>query len=101
MLDYGNVVDKVSSNVGTTSNRWWNMNAPLANSSSYSQKYNVNLAVNLFFLASKNTPIYPRMADSISIPAKANLWAVLGESPDLSLKFSVLSQEQYEKLHPQ
>jgi hypothetical protein len=52
MLDYGNVVNKVSSNVGTTSNRWWNMNAPLANSSSYSQKYNVNLAVNLFFLAS-------------------------------------------------
>jgi hypothetical protein len=225
MLDYGNVVDKVSSNVGTTSNRWWNMNAPLANSSSYSQKYNVNLAVNLFFLASyqkiyqdffrwsqwenadptaynfdwytgsgdlfgasglssaippsnaywkrdnlfslryanwnkdkfmgilpnsqfgdlavvdlgtistsgskipvgaydgvndsgdfhqmktwqesvntntsstsKNTPIYPRMADSISIPAKANLWAVLGESPDLSLKFSVLALRQAEAL---
>lgn len=224
MLDYGNVVDETTEKVGTTTNRWWNMQTPLAKSSSYSQKYNVNLAVNLFFLAgyqkiyqdffrwsqwenadptsynfdwyqgsgnifssgissaippandywkrdnlfslryanwnkdkfmgvlpnsqfgdlavvdlgsvsmsgskipvgaydgindsgsfhqmqtrteslntgstssSKSAPIYPRDPDSISIREKSNLWAVLGESPDLSLKFSVLSLRQAEAI---
>lgn len=222
MLDYGNVVDKSATWIGTSANRWWNMQSPLANSSSYSQKYNVNLAVNLFFLASyqkiyqdffrwsqwenadptsynfdwyrgsgnlfgasdlaaaipassdywkrdnlfslryanwnkdkfmgilpnsqfgdlavvdlgsisatgskipvgaydgtndsgtfkqfqtssesyngstdKTTQIYPRNPDSISIRADSNLWAVLGESPDLKLKFSVLALRQAEAL---
>lgn len=222
MLDYGNVVDKSATWIGTTSNRWWNMNAPLAASTSYSQKYNVNLAVNLFFLATyqkiyqdffrwsqwenadptaynfdwyrgsgnlfgsanlaaaipagsnywkrdnlfslryanwnkdkfmgilpnsqfgdlavvdlgsvsglgskipvgaydgtndtgkfhqfqtssesfngstdKTTQIYPRDPDSISVRENANLWAVLGESPDLKLKFSVLALRQAEAL---
>lgn len=48
--------------------------------------------------SSKSTPIYPRSSDSISVPAKANLWAVLGESPDLNLKFSVLALRQAEAL---
>lgn len=223
MLGYGNVVNKTSSNVGTSTNRWWNMQTALSDSSSYSQKYNVNLAVNLFFLAgyqkiyqdffrwsqwenadptsynfdwyagsgnlfgtalsssipasndywkrdnlfslryanwnkdkfmgilpnsqfgdlavidlgtisasgskipvgaydgtndtgsfhqmqtktesfnagnstSTSTPIYPRHPDSISVRANANLWAVLGESPDLNLKFSVLALRQAEAL---
>lgn len=51
MLDYGSFVNKNSSSVGTGSNRWWNKSA-VSGDSSYSQKYNVNLAVNLFFLAS-------------------------------------------------
>lgn len=225
MLDYGNVVAKTSTWIGSDTNRWWNMQSALSDSSKYSQKYNVNLAVNLFPLAayqkiyqdffrwsqwenadptsynfdwyqgsgnlfgasglvssipasngywkrdnlfslryanwnkdkfmgvlpnsqfgdlavvdlgtisttgskipvgaydgvndsgdfhqmktwqesvntntsstSKNTPLYPRMADSISVPSKANLWAVLGESPDLNLKFSVLALRQAEAL---
>lgn len=224
MLDYGNVVNKDSAWIGTTANRWWNRQAALSDTSSYSQKYNVNLAVNLFFLASYQkiyqdffrwsqwenadptsynfdwytgsgsvfgssgietsvpkanaywkrdnlfslryanwnkdkfmgilpnsqfgdlavvdlgtisasgskipvgafdgindsgsfhqmktkdesantggstsfaTSIYPREPDSISIRAKSNLWAVLGESPDLSLKFSVLALRQAEAL---
>lgn len=224
MLDYGNVVFKNSTYVGGSSNRWWNMQSVLSDSSSYSQKYNVNLAVNLFPLAayqkiyqdffrwsqwenadptsynfdwyegsgnlfgasglssaipssndywkrdnlfslrycnwnkdkfmsilpnsqfgdlavvdlgsisvsgskvpvgaydgtndtgkfhqmktwqesantgsssSKNTPIFPRDSDSISVRANANLWAVLGESPDLNLKFSVLALRQAEAL---
>lgn len=225
MLDYGNFVTKNSSDIGTSSNRWWNMQAPLANSSYYSQKYNVNLAVHLFFLASyqkiyqdffrwsqwekadptsynfdwyqgsgnifgssglsssippnndywkrdnlfslryanwnkdkffgilpdsqfgdlavvdlgtisttgskipvgaydgtndsgsfhqmktrtesvntgssatsKSTPIYPRDSDSISVRENANLWALLGDSPDLNLKFSVLALRQAEAL---
>lgn len=222
MLDYGNVVQKTATWIGTSSNRWWNMQAPLANSDSYSQRYNVNLAVNLFFLASyqkiyqdffrwsqwenadptsynfdwyrgsgnlfgstdlttaipsssdywkrdnlfslryanwnkdkfmgilpnsqfgdlamidlgsvsttgskipvgaydgtndtgtfkqfqtaseshngssdKTTQIYPRNPDSISVRADSNLWAVLGESPDLKLKFSVLALRQAEAL---
>ena len=222
MLDYGNVIDKNATWIGTTSNRWWNMQTPLASSYGYSQKYNVNLAVNLFFLASyqkiyqdffrwsqwenadptsynfdwyqgsgnlfgstdlaatipsdsdywkrdnlfslryanwnkdkfmgilpnsqfgdlavvdlgaisasgskipvgaydgvndsgkfkqfqtasesfngssdKTTQIYPRDSDSISIRADSNLWAVLGESPDLKLKFSVLALRQAEAL---
>lgn len=52
MLDYGNVVRNTSTWIGTGTNRWWNMQSALSDSSSYSQKYNVNLAVNLFFLAS-------------------------------------------------
>lgn len=51
MLDYGNVVDEASSWVGSGTNRWWNMQAALSDSSSYSQKYNVNLAVELMTLA--------------------------------------------------
>lgn len=225
MLDYGNVVDKNATWIGTKTERWWNMNAPLSDSFGYSQKYNVNLAVNLFFLASyqkiyqdffrwsqwenadptaynfdwyrgvgnlfgasdlaasipstndywkrdnlfslryanwnkdkfmgilpnsqfgdlavvdlgtistsgsripvgaydvvndngsfhqfktrtesvntgsspteKGTEIFPRFPDSISVPENANLWAVLGESPDLSLKFSVLALRQAEAL---
>lgn len=225
MLDYGNVVDKNATWIGSDTNRWWNMQAPLADSSAYSQKYNVNLAVNLFFLASyqkiyqdffrwsqwenadptsynfdwyrgfgnlfgssnliaaipsendywkrdnlfslryanwnkdkfmgilpnsqfgdlavvdlgsmpvsgskipvgayngvndsgnfhqfqttlssyntgssstsKSTEIYPRDPDSITVREKANLWAVLGDSPDLKLKFSVLALRQAEAL---
>lgn len=224
MLDYGNVINKDDQFVGSTSNRWFNMQAPITNSS-YSQKYNVNLAVNLFFLASyqkiyqdffrwsqwenadptsynfdwyqgfgnlfgssgltssipgsndywkrdnlfslryanwnkdkfmgilpnsqfgdlavvdlgtisssgskipvgaydgtndtgdfhqmktfgesvntgssstsKSTPIFPRSSDSISVRENANLWAVLGNSPDLNLKFSVLALRQAEAL---
>lgn len=225
MLDYGNVVDKSATWIGTGTNRWWNKQVPLTDSTSYSQKYNVNLAVNLFFLASyqkiyqdffrwsqwenadptsynfdwyrgsgnlfgstdlastipagndywkrdnlfslryanwnkdkfmgilpnsqygdlavvdlgtistsdskipvgaydgtndtgsfhqmqtgavstntgssstsKSTPIYPRDPDSITVRANSNLWAVLGESPDLNLKFSVLALRQAEAL---
>lgn len=224
MLDFGNVVNKGDEFVGTSANRWFNMKSPLAKSSSYSQKYNVNLAVNLFFLASyqkiyqdffrwsqwenadptsynfdwytgsgnlfgasglsasipgsndywkrdnlfslryanwnkdkfmgilpnsqfgdlavvdlgtisasgskipvgaydgtndtgkfhqmqtfnesvnggssssKTTPIYPRNPDSISVRAGSNLWAILGDSPDLNLKFSVLALRQAEAL---
>lgn len=49
-LNYGNVVFPESSNVGG-SNRWWNMQAPLDSSIIYSQKYESNLALNLFPLA--------------------------------------------------
>ena len=225
MLDYGNVVKKNASWIGTDTNRWWNMQSALSDSSSYSQKFNVNLAVELMTLASyqkiyqdffrwsqwenadptsynfdwfqgvgnlfgstglsssipasndywkrdnlfslrycnwnkdkfmgilpnsqfgdlavvdlgtmsvsgskipvgaydgvndsgdfhqmktfsestntgadstsKHTDIYPRSADSISVRSKANLWAVLGNSPDLSLKFSVLALRQAEAL---
>lgn len=222
MLDYGNVVDKSANWIGTNANRWWNRKTATTDSTSYSQKYNVNLAVNLFFLASyqkiyqdffrwsqwenadptsynfdwyrgsgnlfgssdlaaaipsssdywkrdnlfslryanwnkdkfmgilpnsqfgdlavvdlgsvsasgskipvgaydgtndtgkfkqfqtasesfngssdKTTQIYPRDPDSISVRADSNLWAVLGESPDLKLKFSVLALRQAEAL---
>lgn len=222
MLDYGNVVDKSATWIGTSTNRWWNRKTALSDSASYSQKYNVNLAVNLFFLATyqkiyqdffrwsqwenadptsynfdwyrgsgnlfgatdiaaaipansdywkrdnlfslryanwnkdkfmgilpnsqfgdlavvdlgtvstsgskipvgaydgtndtgtfkqfqtasesyngtsdKATQIYPRNPDSISVRADSNLWAVLGESPDLKLKFSVLALRQAEAL---
>ena len=225
MLDYGNVVDKSATWIGSKTNRWWNMQAPLTDTSSYSQMYNVNLAVNLFFLASyqkiyqdffrwsqwenadptsynfdwyrgfgnlfgssdlaaaipanneywkrdnlfslryanwnkdkfmgilpnsqfgdlavvdlgtmsvsgskipvgaydgtndsgsfkqfqtatashntgssstsKTTQIYPRDSDSITVREKANLWAILGDSPDLKLKFSVLALRQAEAL---
>lgn len=224
MLDYGNVVDKASSWIGSGTNRWWNMQSALSDSSNYSQKYNVNLAVNLFPLAAyqkiyqdffrwsqwenadptsynfdwyqgsgnifgsglassipasnvywkrdnlfslrycnwnkdkfmgvlpnsqfgdlavvdlgstsltgskipvgaytgvnssgtfkqlqtavqsantgsastnKTTELYPRDTDSISVREKNPLWAVLGESPDLKLKFSVLALRQAEAL---
>ena len=222
MLDYGNVVDKSATWIGTDTNRWWNRKTTTTGSSNYSQKYNVNLAVNLFFLATyqkiyqdffrwsqwenadptsynfdwyrgsgnlfgstdlaaaipassdywkrdnlfslryanwnkdkfmgilpnsqfgdlaivdlgtisssgskipvgaydgtndtgkfkqfqtasesvngssdKTTQIYPRDPDSISVRADSNLWAVLGESPDLRLKFSVLALRQAEAL---
>lgn len=222
MLDYGNVVDKSANWIGTKTDRWWNRQTATVDSTSYSQKYNVNLAVNLFFLATyqkiyqdffrwsqwenadptsynfdwyrgsgnlfgssdlaaaipansdywkrdnlfslryanwnkdkfmgilpnsqfgdlavvdlgtisssgskipvgaydgtndtgkfkqfqtasesvngssdKTTQIYPRDPDSISVRADSNLWAVLGESPDLRLKFSVLALRQAEAL---
>lgn len=225
MLDYGNVVRSNSSWIGSGTNRYWNMQAALTDSSSYSQKYNVNLAVNLFFLAGyqkiyqdffrwsqwenadptsynfdwyqgsgnlfgasglstsipstndywkrdnlfslryanwnkdkfmgilpnsqfgdlavvdlgslstsdskipvgaydgtndtgtfhqfktksesvntgssstgKGTEIFPRQPDSISVRENSNLWAILGDSPDLSLKFSVLALRQAEAL---
>lgn len=227
MLDYGNVVVKDATGIGTASNRWWNRAAaPSAvDLNSYSQKYNVNLAVNLFPLATyqkiyqdffrwsqwenadptsynfdwytgsgnlfgttgissvipptnnywkrdnlfslryanwnkdkfmgilpnsqfgdlaivdlgtisasgskipvgafdgtndsgnfhqfmtktesvntgnspteKGTDIFPRHPDSISVRENSNLWAVLSESPDLSLKFSILALRQAEAL---
>ena len=227
MLDFGSIIQKSSPNFGTTTNRWWNSSAAPSefDLKRYSQKYNVNLAVNIFPLAayqkiyqdffrwsqwenadptsynfdwytgsgnifgasglsntipssndywkrdnlfslryanwnkdkfmgilpnsqfgdlavvdlgtmsvsgskipvgaytgvndsgsfyqmrtqsesvntgsastSKSTTIYPRDADSISVREKANLWAVLGNSPDLSLKFSVLALRQAEAL---
>lgn len=225
MLDYGNVVEKNSTWIGTSTNRWWNMGASLSDTSSYSQEYNVNLAVNLFPLAAyqkiyqdffrwsqwenadptaynfdwyagsgnlfgatglssaipasndywkrdnlfslryanwnkdkfmgilpnsqfgdlaavdlgtmsvsgskipvgafdgvndsgdfhqmqtfnqsantgtnsgnSSTPIYPRDPDSLTVRAKANLWAVLGSSPDVNLKFSILALRQAEAL---
>lgn len=48
--------------------------------------------------SSRSTPIYPRDPDSIQIREKSNLWAVLGASPDLNLKFSVLALRQAEAL---
>lgn len=48
--------------------------------------------------ASKSTPIYPRDPDSIVVRENSNLWAVLGESPDLKLKFSILALRQAEAL---
>lgn len=224
MLDYGNLVNKNSGWVGTGTNRWWNMQAALSDSSKYSQMANVNLAVNLFPLAAyqkiyqdffrwsqwenadptsynfdwyqgsgnvfgstgiadaiplandywkrdnlfslryanwnkdkfmgilpnsqfgdlavvdlgtisssgakvpvgafegvndsgtfrqfktsdqasnpptgspRTTPILPRTVDSVVVRANANLWAILGDSPDLNLKFSVLALRQAEAL---
>lgn len=224
MLDYGNVVKKGSTTIGAGTNRFWNMQAALSDFNHYSQKYNVNLAVNLFSLAayqkiyqdffrwsqwenadptsynfdwyagsgnlfgasglsatipasnaywkrdnlfslryanwnkdkfmgilpnsqfgdlavvdlgsisisgskvpvgaydgtndtgdfhqfqtkkpsvntggstSTDTTIFPRHSDSITVRANSNLWAVLGESPDLNLKFSVLALRQAEAL---
>lgn len=225
MLDYGNVVRHDSTWIGVGTNRWWNMQSALSDSSGYSQKYKVNLAVNLFFLAGyqkiyqdffrwsqwenadptsynfdwyqgsgslfgasglsssipaandywkrdnlfslryanwnkdkfmgvlpnsqfgdlavvdlgtistsgskvpvgaydgindtgtfhqfktrtesvntgassteKGTDIFPRFPNSISVRENSNLWAILGDSPDLSLKFSVLALRQAEAL---
>lgn len=55
-------------------------------------------SVNTGGSSSKSTSLYPRQPDSISVPGQANLWAVLGESPDLKLKFSVLALRQAEAL---
>ena len=52
MLDYGNVMNKSSSWIGDKDNRWWNMQASVPVSSAYSQKCNVNLAVELMTLGS-------------------------------------------------
>lgn len=49
-LNYGNIVNPSSAYIGS-SNRWWNMQAPLDTSISYTQKYRYNLAVNIFPLA--------------------------------------------------
>lgn len=46
-LDYGNFISLSSNGVGG-SNRWYNMQAPLAPGILYSQKYRDNVAVNLF-----------------------------------------------------
>lgn len=53
MLNYGNIVGTTSSYVGGSANRWWNMQAPLdaAGNNLYSQRYNFNIAVNLFPIA--------------------------------------------------
>lgn len=48
--------------------------------------------------SAKSTPIYPRDPDSISVREGSNLWAVLGASPDLNLKFSILALRQAEAL---
>ena len=224
MLDYGNVVKKDTTIIGSGTNRFWNMQAALSDFKHYSQKYNVNLAVNLFSLAayqkiyqdffrwsqwenadptsynfdwyagsgnlfgasglsksipasndywkrdnlfslryvnwnkdkfmgilpnsqfgdlalvdlgtisstgskipvgaydgvndsgkfvqfktkdpsintggssSTTTTIFPRHSDSVVVRANSNLWAVLGDSPDLNLKFSVLALRQAEAL---
>ena len=49
-LNYGNIVNSASVQIGS-SNRWWNMQAPLDSSIVYTQKYRYNLAVNIFPLA--------------------------------------------------
>lgn len=46
----------------------------------------------------KSTEIFPRHPNSVHIREHANLWAVLGDSPDLKLKFSVLTLRQAEAL---
>ena len=53
MLDYGNLVQPSTDKIGSTSNRWWNGSAAPSSDDlkTYSQKYNVNLSVNLFPLA--------------------------------------------------
>lgn len=55
-------------------------------------------SVNTGSTTSKSSSIFPRFPDSISVRENSNLWAVLGESPDLSLKFSVLALRQAEAL---
>jgi hypothetical protein len=47
-LNYGNVVNPLSTSVGTTSNRWWNTSFTVSDVSNYSQKYSNNNAVSLF-----------------------------------------------------
>ena len=51
MLNYGNIVPL--GDVGGTANRWWNMQSPLdaAGNNLYSQRFNFDLAVNLFPIA--------------------------------------------------
>ena len=47
-LNYGNIVNLNSGNIGTSSNRWWNTSFTAAGVASYSQKYLNNNAVSLF-----------------------------------------------------
>ena len=47
-LNYGNVVLPDSSNVGNSSNRWWNTSFTTSGVSTYSQKYLSNNVVSLF-----------------------------------------------------
>lgn len=65
---------------------------------SFHQLQTSSESVNSGSTGSKSTSIYPRDPDSISVPGQANLWAVLGQSPDLNLKFSVLALRQAEAL---
>lgn len=67
-------------------------------SGSFHQMQTRSESANTGSSTSMSTPIYPRNADSISVRAGSNLWAVLGESPDLNLKFSVLALRQAEAL---
>nr|DAF45884.1 MAG TPA: Major capsid protein [Microviridae sp. ctUTL4] len=50
MLNYGNFIATDAGSVGGAANRWFNMQAPLADST-YTQKYRSNALVNLFPLA--------------------------------------------------
>lgn len=50
MLNYGNIVAADAGSVGGSTNRWFNMQAPLTDST-YTQKYRSNALVNLFPLA--------------------------------------------------
>ena len=87
MLDYGNVVNKTASWIGSGTNRWWNMQSALSDSSSYSQKSNVNLAVELMTLAS-----YQKVYQDFfrwsqwenADPTSYNFDYFTGVSPDLS-----------------
>ena len=47
-LNYGNVVKPDTSNVGTSTNRWWNTSFTTSGVQNYSQKYKNNNAVSLF-----------------------------------------------------
>lgn len=53
MLNYGNFIPSSSSfGIGNSNYRWWNMQAPLADSSkTYSQHFNFDLAVNILPIA--------------------------------------------------
>lgn len=53
MLDYGNIIPTSPTlSIGGSSHRWWNMQAPLVESSrTYSQIFKYNLAVNILPLA--------------------------------------------------
>ena len=50
MLNYGNIISPDSRSIGGSANRWFNMQAPLTDST-YTQKYKSNTFVNLFPLA--------------------------------------------------
>lgn len=47
-LNYGNIVNPSASNVGNSSNRWWNTSFTTSDVQNYSQKYLDDNAVNLF-----------------------------------------------------
>ena len=67
-------------------------------SGSFHQMQTFGDSVNSGANTSQSTAIYPRTPDSIVVRSGSNLWAVLGESPDLNLKFSVLALRQAEAL---